>query len=258
MRQKLSYGTAENRPDTVSCETLGMRFSKKQVDKHSVKNCEDLEEKHMKRIVALIMAVAVLFVSSAYAESIVIEENFSIRNGITFGMKADEIHQIEIANGNKVATGDDSFGFLFPCDAEYITRLGGESCVILYFTDKNNILSGFRYLIPTIDTYNSIENSLSEKYGKAETTKLLPFETEISEIASDYLMMDPTITMDGSWLVQYQDCYVYIVASTLKMKNVSPLYRVDYTILSYDEVATVFLLLELAEQESQKSLDDGL
>lgn len=212
----------------------------------------------MKRIVALIMAVAVLFVSSAYAESIVIEENFSIRNGITFGMKADEIHQIEIANGNKVATGDDSFDFLFPCDAEYITRLGGESCGILYFLDENNVLSGFRYLISKKDTFNSINNSLSEKYGKARIANRPPFETKVFKISSDYMILNPSTTVNGWWLVQYQDCYVFIEASTLKMDRVSPIYRVDYTILSYDEVATVYLLQELAEQESQKSLDDGL
>lgn len=211
----------------------------------------------MRRIVALIMTVAVLFVSSAYAESLVIEENFSIRNGISFGMNADEIQQIEMANGNKLPTEDNGFAFLFPCDVEYITRLSGASCNILYYLDENDILSGFKYVIFERDTYNSIRDSLSIKYGKANSAEMSPFETKCLSVASKYLYTNPTVTQYDWWLVQYQDCFVCIEASTLKT-DVVPLYRVDYTILSYDEVATVLLVQDLIEQDSRKTLEEGL
>lgn len=210
----------------------------------------------MKRFVALIMVVAVLFVSSAYAESIVIEENFSIRNGILFGMKADEIDQIEKANGNRSAS---SYSYFYPSsDAEYVTRLGGETCGLLYFFDENKILSGFRYVIKEKGTFDSVISSLSDKYGKAKTANMPSFETEVFQASSVLTIMNPSVTVNGWWLVQYQDCYVYIVASTFKMDKTVSMYRVDYMTLSYDEVAVVLSLQDLLEQESKQSLDDGL
>ena len=210
----------------------------------------------MKRFVALIMVVAVLFASSAYAESIVFEENFSIRNGILFGMKADEIDQIEKTNGNRSAS---SYSYLYPSsDKEYVTRLGGETCGLLYFFNEDKILSGFRYAIKEKGTYISVISSLSEKYGKENVGNRPLFETEVSQVSSVLTIMNPSVTVNGWWLVQYKDCYVYIVASTLEMDKTAPMYRVDYTTLSYDEVAAVLSLQDLLEQESKQSLEDGL
>ena len=60
----------------------------------------------MKKLLSFVLAVLmVLSVVSASAEN-EFDEDFSIRNGIKYGMSIEEIKSIEIQNGNEEFVGD--------------------------------------------------------------------------------------------------------------------------------------------------------
>ena len=55
----------------------------------------------MKRIISIIIAMILTIASvSALSEATVVDGEFSVRNGIKFGMKIDEVASVEKENGN--------------------------------------------------------------------------------------------------------------------------------------------------------------
>lgn len=216
----------------------------------------------MKRLVCCILVFICLLSISAYALAEItpfeINEDFYIRNGITFGMSADEIHQIEVENGN-VLIEDSSWQFIYSeISAAYATNLAGYPCDILYYFNDEGNLTGFKYVLEKENEFKSIFENLKKKYGKAGSANdRPPFETQTLNISRDMAFLNPKITTYNFWLVQYQDCFVYIEITTLKMDEGTH-YRIDYSVFSYEEAAVALGIKEFLDQQAEQSVENDL
>lgn len=225
----------------------------------------------MKRwVYCILVFICLLSISACACGEIVpakINENFFIRNGIVFGMDADEIHQIEVENGNisgaSLVSSEDGWKYYYPdCDAGYQTSLAGYECDIVYYFDDEDLLSGFKYILESERGFKSIKDSLTKKYGKAGTIyDKPPFETQTLSVAAwmvESEIVNAELTTYDWWLVQYQDCYVFIEATTSKFYHYNTYYRIDYSVFSNEEAAVVLGIKEFADQQAEQSLENDL
>lgn len=111
----------------------------------------------MKRLISLIIIVVI-----SLASSISIAEPFSVRNGIRFGLSADEILSIEEKNGNKI---DNPYGAFY-----FDTNVAGYDCRVGYdFADTKNDMNMYRFYynyaidVGSSDDQNSIKKQFMEK-----------------------------------------------------------------------------------------------
>lgn len=218
----------------------------------------------MKKVVTFILVLVVFVFGSAYAETTIIDEAFSIRNGISFGMSIEEIQKIEEANQNVMLSSAELDGYTKELFTRYNagcnTRMAGEGCVLLYRIDETDGLAELKYIFSSEETHNAVKKSLTEKYGPTETRKQLPpFEFSAFTANLDVInYLNPYIKVSQLWLVQYEDCFAMIMASKMEMEGVPTIYQVDYALYSLDEAAAVLTVDELHNQEAQRTLDEGL
>lgn len=187
-----------------------------------------------------ILILMMMVCNIAFAESTTINEhfpinktfpneNFSIRNGIAFKMKAKEVQQVEAANGNTTKGGWlDKLNF----QESYAITLAGHGCEVMYYFGNQDVLSELEYLIVAKDTFEFVKTSLSEKYGEPNTGESA-FESKIFDFKSGYKECISSMKTEGWWLIQYQDCYVAIEIGRVNL--FLDIYLVNYKILSYND-----------------------
>ncbi|MBP3649705.1 MAG: hypothetical protein J6K73_07990 [Clostridia bacterium] len=209
----------------------------------------------MKKIVALVMAFVALFVSTACADPVVINDNFSIRNGITYKMPAEEIKKIERNNGSR--TGDSSV-FWGKADLDYLTELMGKETGLVYWHDENDCLKEFQYML--VMGYNSMESTLRGKYGDPQYVNNPPaIDTRRFVVCDKLKPLDPIVKDYAGWMVKYNDCYVLIEMSNIYAKGLGGnLGFLNYCVLSYEEIEQYQKNQEMVEENVSYSIDNDL
>ena len=182
----------------------------------------------MKKVSCLMLVILLTFSSMAIAEFSFpkIEEDFSIRNGIRFGMTREEIITLENATlqsdkNNSVKYSD-------------VTLMGIKKVYLDYYFTSSNKMSGFVYhtlAVPGID-FDSFSAILCQKYGdpfirgdlisKYSTPAWLSDATKSlirGEYDPDTLWVDIAgVSKDGtvkltdyaSWYIEYPDGFLMI------------------------------------------------
>lgn len=120
----------------------------------------------MKKIISLVLMVAMLFAVSALAE-----EEFSLHNGTKFGMSMQEVSDTELSKGFSVSPeGDGLYG--------EGTIAGRSPAAVRYFFDENAQLEHCDYFIylnqqnsSNNGDYDSTNESLIGKYGTPVATE---------------------------------------------------------------------------------------
>ncbi len=211
----------------------------------------------MKKLNIILVSVSILIlciVQSSFAD------DFSVRNGIRFGMTIDEVKQIETRNGIT-----DSDIYLDKVNGDYYcfgltTSIAGiDGSRLLYqFDPDTKLLIDFRYMlgpsgtsIDLVDEYfKTVSQSLINKYGEplhSSTTDgiIFPLLSNSMKSASN----DRIITY-YQWLVDFNDYYILIDA--IRSDN---LFLPKYP--QYDNaIGYKYVLKEDAEKALQDFVDE--
>lgn len=123
----------------------------------------------MKKIISLVLMIAMLFGMSAFA----VEEEFTLHNGTKFGMTKAEVIEIETPKG---------FSFKEEPYESYVILYGKGTIAnhpdstIYYYISNDNGVYEMKYAFSTADTYATVEESLIQKYGETEYSSETGFE----------------------------------------------------------------------------------
>ena len=166
----------------------------------------------MKKIISLILMIAMLISVSAFAE-----EEFSLHNGVKFGMTSEEVAAIEEASGFKYHQYD--------THGTIDGKIAGQEDASIFFYYNN---SPDAYDIPYCEdnglykctygfsngSYDTLYDALVSKYGQA-TYDLNDQHISVSQ--SFYNTSNCSWNTDGDkislirqWLVPYNDTYILI------------------------------------------------
>ena len=209
----------------------------------------------MKKIISLVLMVAMLFSLSAFAE----EEEFTLHNGTTFGMTMEEVIEIEGNNGFVLSPGESGN----TCSGNGIIA-NQQGTTISYQFDENDSLWHMQYSFSSLDTFDVVEQGLIKKYGNTDFSSEtgLAFPNICNENPSFPVPMagycDSTgkgaVTFDARLLnyshrlvelddgdclfiehyVWVRDCFVYG-----EISSVIEWHHLKYRLLTSDEIATI-------------------
>lgn len=239
----------------------------------------------MKRCLTLFFVSLFLLLplaSQAEGAPIVIDGDFSIRNGIRFGMTIEEIVAIERQNGNspKQKNEPTSYKLLYEAiwedalsekafytqmfgaavansmdynwtDVCVETSIGGVHCYATY-----NLPLEFNTLVYISEqTSNSmpLTDMLREKYGEPQyyATKAqgMPFSTRSYRYFSICELYKSTnFGKAYGWLLKYNDTYVFIEAYNFSVQDG---YKVYYEVVAYNQI-TLEEYDEWLEEQAEK------
>lgn len=201
----------------------------------------------MKRLVSFALALIIfaLPVLASAASATRMEGNFSIRNGITYRMTADEIMAAERAYGTDMSnagtvnsvisvvdnTSPKGYSYLPGIRMNRLKLLGktANNGSLLFLTDKSGHFCEMIYDIHAGDDeqffypgnearedYARLKSDLTNKYGKpiGEVTSgkgsLLGAHTYAFLEPTGYSSFSYTSSYCTQWLIQYDDCYCII------------------------------------------------
>lgn len=231
----------------------------------------------MKKWICLLMVAMLLMCSAAVAEG-----DFTLRNGVKFGMTKDEIMQLELQAGDaeQMVTGEIVFK-----DGSELTVAGRNEVTIVYDYDETGAMCQMTYyfLFSPEDDYQAVANALLRKYGATEYSS----ETSMKLPMIDPVIEDDTERMDAlqsartkgyvsqfsfvgsksyshrsdlrkfemwnynQWLIPYGDTHIMIEHSRIRDKfakessmMASYTERVIYTLLSDEQNAAMTQQME--------------
>lgn len=230
----------------------------------------------MKRFITLVcLFLTLTFSANAEWALPIVDEEFSIRNGISFGMTKEEVLAVEKANGNNPFSETRDF---FK-DISFL----GESVDLEYFFTKSNKLSSFAYsCMPYYDglkvsnlDFATIYEALNEKYGEPMLTtefslystavwKSNPFNlfTHSSKWSADTLSGGvASSSEDGKiwisnyavWLVKHKDCAIVIELAEATSTGRSKFWGLGYAAITNEQMETWFNFREAENQAATNS-----
>lgn len=118
----------------------------------------------MKKIISLVLMVAMLFSVSAFAE-----EEFMLHNGTKFGMSRDEVINQEAQNDFNLLSRSNIL------EGHGIVANQSNTGITYYFSSNDNLLYCMSYAFADTDSYVAIENSLLNKYGETSYSSITGF-----------------------------------------------------------------------------------
>lgn len=215
----------------------------------------------MKKVTVVLLAcLLIVMFNHSLAEAPMINEDFTIRNGIHFGMTHEEVQASEKAYGTS-----DEKTYEYTCDETYnptnyatqyvyvdTTILGYPGSNVSYFFDDDGNMMSFSYALGKVkgsgvssaEAYTDVNALLTEKYGtpfaidKAISEEIVTcsmsediFSTELSKAFGQNCYVKDI----RQWVVKYNDCYVLIDLYVEKMFSDSPeVCHVGYRVLPSD------------------------
>ena len=208
---------------------------------------------NVRRIVSVLFALSV-FVSClgcAFAD------DFSVRNGISFGMPYEDIRKIEEENGitkrPSEFKGNDGTTYSYS-DVSIAGKLG----YLDYSFTTDNQLYDIRYLYEEpmknniVDTYIEMGQLLTEKYGEPLNTgksgMLFPIYTSAVNYGKLRGLQDY-----NEWLVEYEGYAVIIDEIFCQFKNYYTC-AIGYKCITLDEMAEIQNAFGEKQNEAQRDL----
>jgi len=156
------------------------------------------ENLKMKKIISLVLMIAMLFSMSAFAE-----EEFTLHNGLKFGMTKEEVYEAEKAAGVPL-TEDELY------DYTWEGTIAGERNSKLFILINDSGLYKMHYEFDSLESYDTLNNGLIEKYGK--TTYSSETGVYLDEPTTDHIDSIPYVFTDtysnarySQWLIPYSD-----------------------------------------------------
>ena len=214
----------------------------------------------MKKLIALSLSLVLLFsnVLVAFSENafkfpfVEIDENFSIRNGIHFGISKEEVSSLEKAKESEPTDLDTYYGDN-AYDLAYTTMLGAHFAYLVYWFDKDDKLDEFQYLlVGRNSSYESMKDSLIKKYGEplfSQESDSVIVETRTDNVSKELRFMSSVDRNYAGWIFKYNDCYLFLEMKETFIEFANFL-AIDYKILSYEEL--------LSHQEAINALGNYL
>lgn len=147
----------------------------------------------MKKIISLMLMVAMLFSVVAFAE----DEEFTLHNGTKFGMGLSEVYKMEKEHGIILTKQED--GRCLYTD----TKIANQDDTHMTYYFRNGSLYQLRYVFTDADSYVGIENGLLNKYGETSYSSLTG--TAFPAIKDVFTPFESYSTGDGSTCVGQHD-----------------------------------------------------
>ncbi len=165
---------------------------------------------HRRFLIIIVSLVFMLAITSAFAET---SENYSFRNGITFGMKKDFIAQIESEN-NQVQPDEwypTSWGQWEILIAAEKVQVSKYSAQLAYFFSANQMeILAYDFQEGATDTmYNDISAALSALYGEAQSIPAEAFLPFARSCFIDCPWTEEDIRSCLAWETEYVKIYQY-------------------------------------------------
>lgn len=231
----------------------------------------------MKRLISFMMVLMLMFSSvAAYAEGSRIEEDFTIRNGIKFGMSVEDVRIMEEALGGNAegetrTKNSSAMGSVtrwgYHVDSIAGIACTGNSTTLNYYFNANELLEGveywFGYYSPSVGraNYNEIYGLMCEKYGTPlhdGDGKLFDVRTSAfdSYFSSKQFGSNNTVTY-AEWLVEFNDTWVVIdvVLHDMKVKSGELEFIVGYRSISKEKMAS--LVIDAAGAAAEKKQEQN-
>ena len=158
----------------------------------------------MKKAISFFIIITMLVICSIGNS---FADDFSVRNGIQFGMSVDEVKQIEKSNGmpddNIYLDGLDYLKTCYQVGYKNTSVAGVNNIDVIYtFNKDTKILEHIKYQLGVDSTeeansaYNSMAKSLTDKYGEPRHTDTASYNEWI-------------VDFDDYSIIIYEACYDY-------------------------------------------------
>ncbi len=161
--------------------------------------------------------IAMLFSMSAFAE-----EEFTLHNGLKFGMTKDEVYETEKAAGVHLIE-DDTWDYIWE------GTIAGEWNSKLCISINDSGLDKVVYEFDSLESYDTLNNGLNEKYGK--TTYSSETGVYLDEPTTDHIDSLPYVFTDtysnarySQWLIPYSDTQSILIEHNVFQRD-----RISYT-----------------------------
>lgn len=182
----------------------------------------------------------------------VIHEEFSIRNGINFGMKKTEVIKKEQEHGNTEGklfrnisiakkTAELQNWTTYLVDNQYIvqSQIVGNSGLVIYSFNSDDEMNSLRYLVESGFNSTPLTDSLVAKYGKPLFTDgTAPFDSHSLNYyhLSNNREIGATLLNYAGWLVKFDNTYVCIESVQFACYDYEYYYyeNITYTPISED------------------------
>lgn len=146
----------------------------------------------MKRIISLVLMIAMLLSVSAFAE-----EEFTLHSGTKFGMSVDEVVKLEQEAGFDVIESTlGTSGYL-----QVKGEIAGheDAYALYYFDDNDGPMHRMTYRFDDND-YQAMENTLEKKYGATEYSSLTGMSLPIFTVnGHEYSNFDTGILFQSAY-----------------------------------------------------------
>lgn len=207
----------------------------------------------MKKILVLIIAMMIVvipFSTMAEYTTLSFDTDFSIRNGVYFGMNKPQVIEKESEQGNKEGEVYRSVSIAHRAselrgETAYVdknsyvvnTTVAGQDALAIYTFDQDEKMNSLRYLTCSSFSSTPLLETLMAKYGLPTFAEpASPFE---SKAFNYYALCDRSwravLHEYAGWLVQYKDTYVLIEAvQFFEYEEVAYYENITYTPISYE------------------------
>lgn len=231
----------------------------------------------MKKFMAILLTVCCIVSSSltAIAELHIPEydEDFTIRNGIFWGMDKTKVKEAELSQGNFKSdiTNDYYYIALGITCAKYgyesmynhynniskhivQTTVAGQKGLAIYTFDSEDKMNSLRYLTEYSSSTPPLTEMLTAKYGSpAFTDNNGPFETNAFEyftFAGLHSKATSSLENYSGWLLEYNDAYVMVEAVSFAV------YESGYGFTYYENI-TYSPITEKLFHEYQEKIEEA-
>lgn len=226
----------------------------------------------MKKLISLLIAMIITVGSmSVFAETTVMEDDFSIRNGIKFGMTVEEVREIEEGevSGNTVEVEiyNSSLMGTVKKVGYHKESIAGIPCtgngenLMYYFNINSGLLEEIGYWYGYYDSasgkeyYNELYNLMCEKYGNP----LHDNDGKLFDIITNAFVNYFLFSSGGSspkiryaeWLKEFNDTWVVVDVVLNEMTAGKPELVVGYRSVSKEEMTK--LVGNAAREEAEKT-----
>lgn len=225
----------------------------------------------MKKTISFFLAITLHFLcllGTAFAD------DFSVRNGIQFGMSVDEVKQLEKDNGmpDYNLYLEDNYGIYTYFCLGYDTSLAGidGSRLIYCFDNKTNRLKEIKYELGSrykdsekaMSIYKTVTETMIQKYGIPDYSssyngKVFPILTEsMLEAAINATSYDDMVF--NEWVITNDDYYILINCVYFDSSAGGSFCTVGYAYITKEEVKEADEGIDNRKKEEQRQRDKDL
>lgn len=162
----------------------------------------------MKKVITVLLVLSIIIcgIGSAMAE------DFSVRNGVKFGMTEEEVLKIEIENGTTHYESKDLGTKFHYLDCFQLSIAGFDKSGIWYiFNKKTNKLDDIEYFFLNTSVFSELADMLREKYGEPLNSSFTNGKVwESPSYRMSCAVKYPQKLQYYEWIVPFDDCYTLI------------------------------------------------